>query len=76
MTRLGRSLADGNKDIVLMGIPADLSWDFAQLKLAFFADELSADEQENVQKLRSLADETEFYVEYGIGYAVFRINVK
>lgn len=75
MTRLGHELANGNKDIVLMGIPADLSWSFAQLKLAFFADELSADEQAIIQELRSLADETEFYVDYGIGYAVFRINI-
>lgn len=76
MTRLGRSLADGNKDIVLMGVPADLSWDFTQLKLAFFADELTEDEQKTINEIRALADEVKFYVEYEIGYAVFRINVK
>lgn len=76
MTAIGRALSDGNNDIVLMGIPKDLSWEFSQLKLAFFTDDISKEEQTEINDIMALADETEFYTEYGIGYAVFRINVK
>lgn len=76
MTRLGRELSDGNKDIVLMGVPADLSWDFAQLKIAFFTDKLTDEEQEIIQKLKGTADRVKFYEKYGIGYALFKIDIK
>lgn len=76
MTRLGRELADGNKDIVLMGIPADLSWNFSQLKLAFFTENLSEREQEIISELKNISDEAEYFEKYNIGYAIFRINVE
>ena len=75
MTRLGRDLADGNKDIVLMGIPVDLSWGFTQLKLAFFTENLSDREQEIIGELKSIADRVKYTEEYGIGYAMFKIDL-
>ena len=76
MTRIGKELSDGNKDIVLMGIPADLSWSFAQLKLAFFTDELTDEEQKGVYDLRLLSDRVSFKTEHGIGYGMFKIDLK
>lgn len=76
MTRIGKELADGNKDIVLMGIPADLSWSFAQLKLAFFTDELTEEEQKRIYDLRLLSDRVNFTAKHGIGYGMFKINLK
>lgn len=75
MTRLGREIAGGNKDIVLMGVPADLSWSFTQLKLAFFTEDLSDREQEIINELKGLSDSVDYGEEYGIGYAVFRIEL-
>lgn len=75
MTRLGRELSDGNEDIVLMGVPVDLSWEFAQLKIAFFTEDLSGREQEIIGELNGLADETEYVEKYNIGYGIFRINL-
>lgn len=76
MTRLGKRLAENNPDIVLMGIPEDLSWEFAQLKLAFFTDALSVDEQKTIYDLRLLSDNVNFQVKNGIGYGMFMIDVK
>ena len=75
LTRLGRSLADGNRNIVLMGIPADLTWGFTQLKLAFFTENLSDREQEIIGELKSIADRVKYTEEYGIGYAMFKIDL-
>lgn len=76
MTRLAAKLEDGNKDIVVMGIPADLSWSTAMLKMAFFTDELTEDEQKTIYDIRLLSDKVKFYEKNGIGYAIFRINIK
>ena len=76
MTKLGKKLSDGNRDIVLMGIPADLSWEFAQLKLAFLTDDLSDEEQKTIYDLRLLSDDVNFQVKHGIGYGMFMIDVK
>lgn len=76
MTRLAAKLEDGNKDIVVMGIPADLSWSTAMLKMAFFTDELTEDEQKTIYDIRLLSDKVKFYEKNGIGYAIFRINVE
>ena len=73
MTMLGREICNGNKDIVLMGTPIDLSWEFSQLKVAFFTEDLSEREKEIIKELKSLADETEYYEKFEIGYAIFRI---
>lgn len=75
MTSLGRELADGNKDIVLMGIPEDLSYGFAHLKLAFFTEDLSEREQEIILKLKGMADSVKYKEEYGIGYGMFNIEI-
>ena len=75
MTRLGKELSNGNKDIVLMGVPTDLSWDFAQLKIAFFTEDLSEREREIILELKAIADETEYVEKYRIGYGIFRINL-
>lgn len=76
MTRLAAKLEKGNKDIVVMGIPADLSWSTAMLKIAFFTDELTEDEQKTIYDIRLLSDKVKFYEKNGIGYAIFRIVVK
>lgn len=76
MTRIGKELSDGNKDIVLMGIPADLSWSFAQLKLAFFTDKLTEEEEKRIYDLRLLSDRVSFRTEHGIGYGIFKIDLK
>lgn len=76
MTRLAAKLEKGNKDIVVMGIPADLSWSTAMLKMAFFTDELTEDEQKTIYDIRLLSDKVKFYEKNGIGYAIFRINVE
>ena len=76
MTRIGKELSDGNKDIVLMGIPADLSWSFAQLKLAFFTDKLTEKEQKMIYDLRLLSDRVKFTTKHGIGYGMFKIDLK
>lgn len=76
MTRLGHKIADANPDIVLMGIPEDLSWHYAMMKIAFFTDELSEEEQKTIYDIRLLSDKVDFYEKYGIGYAIFRIEVK
>lgn len=75
MARLGRELADGNKDIVLMGIPADFSWSFTQLKLAFFTENLSDREQEIIRELQRLSDRVKYAEEHGIGYAMFKLDL-
>lgn len=76
MTRLAAKIEKGNKDIVVMGIPADLSWSTAMLKMAFFTDELTEDEQKTIYDIRFLSDKVKFYEKNGIGYAIFRIVVK
>ena len=76
MTRIGKELSDGHKDIVLMGIPADLSWSFAQLKLAFFTDKLTEEEQKKIYDLRLLSDRVKFNTKHGIGYGIFKIDLK
>jgi len=76
MTRIGKELSDGNKDIVLMGIPADLSWSFAQLKIAFFTDKLTEEEEKKIYDLRLLSDRVKFKTEHGIGYGMFKIDLK
>ena len=76
MTRLGAKLENENKDIVLMAIPADLSWSTAMLKMAFFTDELTDEEQKTIYDIRLLSDSVKFYEKYNIGYAIFRIKVE
>ena len=76
MTRLGKLLEDGNADIVLMSIPAKLSSGEGMLKLAFFTDSLSDDEQKTIYDLRLLSDKVKFTTKNGIGYGIFRIYVK
>ena len=76
MTRLGRKLADANPDIVLMGTPEDLSWHYAIMKIAFFTEALTEEEQKTIYDIRLLSDEVKFYEKHGIGYAIFRIVVK
>lgn len=75
MTDIGRRISSGNKDIVLMGVPADLTYSFAQVKLAFFTENLTEDEQKMIEELKVLSDSVKYTEQYGIGYAMFRIEL-
>lgn len=73
LERLGKDLAESNSDIVLLKVP-NIEMDDGRLKLAFFTDEFTEDEQKTLYDMKLVSDRFKYEEKYGIGYATFYVD--
>ncbi len=75
LTQYGKLLAEQNEDIVLMGVPdVDPGWDFAQLKLAFFSENLTKEQKNILENMKRFSDETKWIDKGNHAEVIFYIN--
>lgn len=75
LAKYAEILTNENKDIVLLGLPdIDPGWDFAQLKLAFFGEDLTDKQKTILANMKHFADEVKYIENSGYAEVIFYIN--